>query len=205
MRCTIYRCFLGLLVLGIGCGDDGKGSDSAGGGSTTPTTTTSPTTVPTTAPTTSPTTAPTTIPDPVGDIVLNEFLTSNSTGLQDETGAFPDWIEIFNRGDAEIDLTGWTLTDDISDPFKWELPDGTVVAAGAYLVVFADSDVADGDLHASFNLDKDGGDVAISDPSGVIDSVTNYAPQETDVSWGRASDGGSPWESQSPTPDASNG
>jgi hypothetical protein len=33
------------------------------------------------------------------DVVVNEFVASNATGLTDESGAFPDWIEMLNRTD----------------------------------------------------------------------------------------------------------
>jgi hypothetical protein len=43
--------------------------------------------------------------------VITEFLASNDGVLQDEDGDFSDWIEIANRGDQAIELSGWHLTD----------------------------------------------------------------------------------------------
>ena len=52
-----------------------------------------------------------------GQVVINEIMSSNSTTIYDEYGNSPDWIELYN--DIEIDLSGYGLSDDINDPFKW--------------------------------------------------------------------------------------
>ena len=58
--------------------------------------------------------------------VITEFLTDNSSGLQDEDGDFSDWIEIHNPDPSPIDLSGWHLTDDPALPTKWTLPSHTL-------------------------------------------------------------------------------
>ncbi len=47
-----------------------------------------------------------------------------------------EWIELFNRGDAEVDLGGWQLVDAVAYPF----PAGTSLAPGAFLVVAGDAE-----------------------------------------------------------------
>jgi hypothetical protein len=41
---------------------------------------------------------------------------ANDFGLRDENGADSDWIEIHNPNPFAIDLGGYDLTDDISNP-----------------------------------------------------------------------------------------
>ena len=60
------------------------------------------------------------------DVVISEFMASNSRTLADRDGDFSDWIEIHNRGDAPADLTGWYLTDDAADPDQWPFPSVTL-------------------------------------------------------------------------------
>ena len=72
-------------------------------------------------------------------IYLNELMSSNSTTVYDESGNTPDWIELYNGNDTEFDLTGFGLSDDINDPFKWVFP-GVVVNPESYLLVFASGD-----------------------------------------------------------------
>ena len=70
------------------------------------------------------------------EVVLSEFLASNKGGLADGFNDTPDWIELQNTGPAAVDLSGWHLTDDLSDFAKWTFPAETL-GAGKFLVVFA--------------------------------------------------------------------
>ena len=46
---------------------------------------------------------------------ISEVMSSNSTAYPDETGAFPDYIELTNMGDTAIDLEGYGLSDRIRE------------------------------------------------------------------------------------------
>lgn len=69
-------------------------------------------------------------------IVINEIVSSNLTGLTDEDGDFPDWIEVFNNGDQALSLNNYFLTDDLTDTTKWGFPDMNI-GANEHLLVFA--------------------------------------------------------------------
>ena len=45
-----------------------------------------------------------------GDLVINEFMAENQTGLKDEEGEEQDWIEIYNRGNQGGELE-WLVID----------------------------------------------------------------------------------------------
>ncbi|MFC1538491.1 CotH kinase family protein [Candidatus Latescibacterota bacterium] len=68
--------------------------------------------------------------------VINEVMSSNSSVIQDEDGDYPDWIEIYNPEDSPVNLTGYGLSDDPGEPFKWVFPDYSL-GAGEYLLIFA--------------------------------------------------------------------
>lgn len=143
-------------------------------------------------------------------IYVNEVMPSNATGIQDEVGAFPDWLELFNPTDADVDLGGWWLTEDTSNVFNWQVPENTVIEAGGYLVVFADNDPEEGPLHASFKLAGAGGDdVALYGPNvldnPLVDSVEDMQALPSDISLSRSPDGGPTWSvDNSPSPGAAN-
>ena len=125
-------------------------------------------------------------------LVINELMASNSTIL-DPQGDADDWIELKNTGTAAIDLSGMYLSDNTSKPLKWQFPAGITIAAGGYLLVWADDD--DGDspgLHTNFKLSAGGESVVLSDidarDNAVIDSV-DFPAQTTDVSYGRSPEG----------------
>ena len=109
---------------------------------------------------------------------------------------FSDWIELHNNGATQVDLTGWTLTDEASVPDKWAFPDGTTIAAGEYLLVLADNppkvvETADY-LHASFKLSGRGEYVGLFSPQGEVQSAFDpaYPAQDAFHSYGLSSEGG---------------
>ncbi|MBZ0268629.1 CotH kinase family protein, partial [bacterium] len=144
------------------------------------------------------------------DVVLyiNEFVASNSVGIQDELGEFEDWVEIHNPGPDPVDMGGLYLTDDLTLTTQWVFPD-TTLASGEFLVVWCDSDPTDGPLHTNFKLSAGGEEIGLfgrlAAGNAVIDSYA-YGAQSTDVSEGRETDGASTWVTFTvPTPGASNG
>jgi hypothetical protein len=144
-----------------------------------------------------------------GVLFINEFMASNQSTISDEAGDFDDWVELYNADTASVRLTNLYLTDDLRTEKKWALPD-TSIAAGAYLLIWADNETGEGALHAAFNLGAAAGEqVGLFESSGshmlVVDSVS-FGPQKPDTSYGRIPDGGDNWESlSSPSPRAANG
>lgn len=143
-----------------------------------------------------------------GAVVINEFMASNGNVLQDpnEAGEYPDWIEFFNSGSADVNLAGYFLTDNLSRPTKWQFPSGLVIKAQGFLLLYADNDVEQGDLHTNFKLNADAGRIALIDTDGlsILDSLT-YENQYENVSYGRYPDGSNFWYFFDPsTPDKKN-
>lgn len=137
-------------------------------------------------------------------VVINEFLASNQKTVADPQGEYDDWIEIHNRSSQEVDLSGCYLTDDPTKPRKWQFPAGTQLAAGGYLVVWADEDgSATSGLHASFKLTATGEQIMLIDSdanlNAVLDAIT-YGAQYTDYSYGRRAGQPETWEVMVPTP-----
>jgi len=104
-----------------------------------------------------------------GTVTITEFLASNSSGLQDEDGAFPDWVELFNAGTSPVNLDGWFLTDSPDNLTRWRFP-AVNLAPNGFLIVFAsgkDRAVAGAPLHANFQLSAGGEYLALVMPDGV--------------------------------------
>lgn len=139
-------------------------------------------------------------------LVVNEFMASNDATYAnpDDPSSFPDWIELFNGSNADVDLTGYTLSDDPADPGASPLA-GVTVRAGGYVVLLADGDTDAGPLHVAFKLKADGGSLGLYDPDGDALTVLDYTGQSADVSAARVGDAGSSWAlDATPTPGASN-
>jgi hypothetical protein len=123
-------------------------------------------------------------------VVISEFLASNSGGLQDGDGDSPDWVELFNNGAGDVDLSGYYLTDSQNNLTKWAFPTGTTIGAGATLLVFASDKGAEGpagELHTNYALSAGGEYLGLVMPDGatiVHEFAPEFPPQQTNVSYG---------------------
>jgi hypothetical protein len=136
---------------------------------------------------------------------LNEVLARNDSVLN-HSGTFPDAIELYNEGAGTVDLSGLRLTDDPSNPDKFTFA-GTTLAAGAYLVVYANNPDGTPGIHVGFSLGQNGGVVQlyhrVSSGGGLIDQV-QFGLQLPDLSIGRFSNVNGDWSLAQPTFGAAN-
>lgn len=136
-------------------------------------------------------------------LYINEFMASNATTLCDSFGSYSDWIELYNSTDTDMDISGFGISDNLSQPMKYRFPDGTTIAAKGYLVVFCSGNegMQNGELHAPFGLRSYGEDVVIANKAGRIIDSYSFKNQETDVSVARIPDGAGEFQSNSqPSP-----
>ena len=141
-------------------------------------------------------------------LAINEVMASNTTVIADPQGEFDDWIEIYNLGEEEIDLSGMYLTDKVDNLAKWQFPDGTTLRAGDYLLVWADEDGEDTPgLHANFKLSAGGELVMLIDTdknsNTILDSVV-FGEQYENVGYARYPNGTGDFTFLDPTPGEKN-
>lgn len=128
----------------------------------------------------------------IGQVIITEFVASNQNGLTDEDGDTSDWIEIFNTGTTEVNLAGWTLTDDVDEDAKWLFP-AVVLSPNSFLIIFAsnkDRRVPGAPLHTNFALSASGGYLALFQKNGPDLALSHeynpYPLQYPDRSYGIA-------------------
>ena len=158
-------------------------------------------------------------------VVLSEVMASNASTLEtmlrstaDEEFVgqtfTPDWFEVRNLLGQDIDIGGLHVTDDASEPTKWQFPAGTLVPANGYLVVFASGfDINDssldliGSLHTNFSLGTTGDFLGITTFDGVlIDDLGDELPtQRTHITYGLNDDRSATGYFLEPTPGTANG
>src|SRR5690554_2104679 len=103
----------------------------------------------------------------VNAVVINEFQSSNGYVLADSDGDYQDWIELYNENDYLVDLTGYHLSDDLTDLSRWEFPSGTEIPSKEYLLVFASGkDRSVGELHTNFRINREGEPLVLVDADG---------------------------------------
>jgi len=137
---------------------------------------------------------------------INEFMAKNDSTISDEAGEFDDWVEIFNTGSSEVNLTGLFLTDDLSQPIKWAFPDISL-KPGEFLLVWTDNDPEQGSLHTNFKLSASGEQLGlfrqVDQNSFLLDSLS-FTSQSGEFSCGRYPDGKDGFLLLPPTPGKSN-
>lgn len=126
---------------------------------------------------------------PTASIVINEIQAYGSD----------DWVELYNAGDAAVDLGGWVLRDD--DPtHTYTFGPSSVVPPGVYYLLARDPD-----LGFDFGL-GDADSVLLYDGDVLVDAVTWTAGEApAGMSYGRFPNGSGPFGSLfAPSPGAPN-
>src|SRR5262249_55032424 len=84
-----------------------------------------------------------------------------------------------------VDLSGYGVSNDSSDQFKFRVPSGTTLAGGAYLVLYANNPDGTAGLHLGFNLNASGDAVYLYNAGGVLVDSIVFGRQLPDLSIGR--------------------
>lgn len=147
-------------------------------------------------------------PNDVTNLRINEFMALNQNTLEDpdEPGTYPDWIEIYNGGGTAVNLQGLYLSDDPTQPTRYQIPSSINVPASGFVLFYADSQPEQGAHHTNFGLSVNGENVLLiaSDGSTILDSYT-FGPQTADIAEGRFPDGADNWQPMTaPSPGRSN-
>ena len=138
-------------------------------------------------------------------LVINEVMASNTAACADPFGEFDDWVELYNQGDVDLDLAGFTVTDDPAAPAKVTLQAGLRVPAHGYRLIWCDGQVQGLD-HVSFKLDAAGEAFALFTPDGTLVDKLEFGAATTDASLARFPDGtGAPASCAASTCGAANG
>jgi hypothetical protein len=137
-------------------------------------------------------------------VVINEILASNDQGQVDEFGDHDDWIEIYNNNNFDVDMSGYYLSDKADTPDKWRFEPGTSIPANGYLIVWADEEGEQGDLHANFKLSAGGETLVLSDSSLTQLDLVEFGAQTIDMAYARVPNGTGPFVIQAPTFNMSN-
>lgn len=105
-------------------------------------------------------------------VVINEILANSGTAS--------DWIELHNRTQGPMDISGWFLSDDGTNLSKYRIPAGTILPADSYVTFFEDlhfgATSVDPDKVTPFALSDIGETVYLS--SAVNNELTDYQNRE---------------------------
>lgn len=139
-------------------------------------------------------------------VVINEFVAKNHSGIVDSDNDHSDWIELYNAGTVAINLENYSLSDDAGNLQKWSFPNITI-APNEFLLVFASGkNILDvNELHTNFKISSGGEALFLSDNSQAIISQSQAVQLNTDEAFGQVPDASGSWIKIAwPTPGASN-
>ena len=126
-------------------------------------------------------------------LIITEIAPVNLDWL-DENGDDPGWVEIYNAGDEEASLQGYSLVENMDKPRKWIFGDETIKPK-SFRVVFCDkgnrSVVESGDEgdfhkrpHTNWKLEKSGGSIYLIDRYYSIRDSVHYPEITSGLSYG---------------------
>ncbi len=146
--------------------------------------------------------------NPTG-VYITEVMASNDTTVLGPSGQTSDYLELYNSSAQDQDLSFYGLSDNLNRPRRWRFPQGTVIKAGQYMVVYLDAQPELStyyEQHTNFKLTRAGGEaVSFCDPSGKVLDRIPLSMIPTDHSYGRTQGMGGFFYYDAPTPGAANG
>ena len=134
-------------------------------------------------------------------VVINEFLADPPVGLAgdangDQTGSSSEdeFVELFNGGEAAVNLSGWTLSD--SYKVRHVFADGTVILPDSVFVVFGGGMPVSGEFtwqvasSGGLGLNNTGDSLFLADDGGnIVDAVEYGEEANADQSLVRSPEG----------------
>jgi hypothetical protein len=128
-------------------------------------------------------------------ISINEWMAENTIGLIDPaTGKHEDWFELYNPTATPASLSGYYLTDSLTNSQQYQIPTGFQVPPFGFLLVWADDKTSANTntaaLHVTFKLSKGGEAIGLFAPNGTAIDAVEFGPQSENISEGRYPDSG---------------
>ncbi|HRG69851.1 MAG TPA: lamin tail domain-containing protein, partial [Saprospiraceae bacterium] len=126
-----------------------------------------------------------------GDVVINEFMSSNQSTVKDTTDdKYEDWVELYNNTNQSVDLSKLFITDDDANIEKFEIPSGVSIPANGRLIIWCDEDSqTQVGVHANFKLSASGEKLIFTRQDGLVLDSLSFGAIPTDQSMERCPDG----------------
>lgn len=113
------------------------------------------------------------------DVVINEIFVNGKA-------KYPDWIELYNKGDEPVNLKGFYLSNSLTKR-RWQVKNDLIVKPHDFRVIFCDKIGAYD--HANFKLNSISGEAALFLPDGQLSDSIVYNKLPMFSSLGRYPDG----------------
>lgn len=125
------------------------------------------------------------------DILITEVVAKNAASLTAQgCEGCTEWVELYNPNDAAVDLTGFTLTDDMEAVDKHNFP-AAALGPGEYLIVCCGRKgcTAAEHVRVDVGLSARGEELFLFDSNGYTLDQMAFPALPEDVSWAKRADG----------------
>ena len=130
-------------------------------------------------------------------LLINEYSAANYDSYQDNYGEYEDWVEIYNSAANPIDISGYFITDKVSNLTKWQVPSSFIIPANNVGIIFCSGrdEVSGGFAHTNFKITQTKGNEVfiLSDASQILLDSISIRPNIESHSRGRETNGSSTW------------
>ena len=133
---------------------------------------------------------------------INEYSCANVSGtgaFVDAFGNTPDWFELYNPSSVSRNISGFYLSNDLTEVGKWQFPIGTIVPPQGFLLIYASGkdtviQGATNQYHTNFELDQTKPDfIIVANNSGAIVDSVKIRRHQHNHAWGRVPNGSTAW------------
>ncbi len=125
-------------------------------------------------------------------VLINELVSDNRGSTLSPWGVASDWLELLNTGATTVDLSGYSISDDYTEPGKATLPEGYTLSPGEHRVLWADG-VGEQPDSLPYRLSADGEAVGLLSPEGERIDWVQFPALSADTAFARLPDGGEDW------------
>ncbi|MEA3451053.1 MAG: lamin tail domain-containing protein, partial [Bacteroidota bacterium] len=134
----------------------------------------------------------------------NSEITLKINEIYSNSDTEPDWFEVYNPGDVDVDMSGFSAYDKVDAKFTW--PTGTIIPAKGHLVLICDKDLATSDAtkYANFKLSSGGESLTLLDDEGNIVDELDFPALDLETTYSRLPDGSDTWGIANPTQGTAN-
>lgn len=138
-------------------------------------------------------------------VVISEIMSASHTVLADCFDDFSDWVELYNSSSNPVDLSGWYLSDNPDDPFKWIFPQLVIQPGQRVVIHCSGKDTVSGNqIHTGFSLSSTGETLVLSSFLGSAVDTVRFDKAEENCSFIRSEPDGQAMLTPQPTPGYSN-
>ena len=124
------------------------------------------------------------------EIVFNEIVASNNSSYADRFDEYNDWIELKNFSSDTIDITGFWLSDNLADLYKWGIPNLKIAPNQFELIFCSGKNIIDKGSESNWETIIDvGSEWKYAIHGGDYDITSNWREISATLNWPQGQSG----------------